>query len=112
MKHIILTYLFLLAVAMPCFGMSFSSVNIDTKTEAAMKSAYLLRQDVEDANLEKVKKILEHYKSASIATAGIYLTKYSDRKALQKVENWAAPRRITTTGVSKGLLESRFTGSS
>lgn len=50
-----------------------------------MKSAYLLRQDVEDANLEKVKKILEHYKSASIATAGIYLTKYSDRKALQKV---------------------------
>ena len=59
------------------------SVNIDTKTTAAMTAAYATQAATELMNDEQIQKILDHYTSAEMATAGIYASKWLDRQALQ-----------------------------
>lgn len=59
------------------------SVNIDTKTTAAMTAAYATQTATELMNDEQIQKILDHYTSAEMATAGIYASKWLDRQALQ-----------------------------
>ena len=62
---------------------AWASINIDTKTIAAMTAAYSAEVATEAMNNESVKKILDHYTSAEVATAGIFASKWLDRKALQ-----------------------------
>lgn len=59
------------------------SVNYDARTVAAMTSAYASEVAAETLNDESVRKILDHYTSAEVATAGIFASKWLDRKALQ-----------------------------
>lgn len=59
------------------------SINIDARTIAAMTAAYATEAATESMNDESVQKILDHYTSAEVATAGIFASKWLDRKALQ-----------------------------
>ncbi len=62
---------------------AWASINIDTRTIAAMTAAYATEAATEAMNDESVQKILDHYTSAEVATAGIFASKWLDRKALQ-----------------------------
>ncbi len=48
-----------------------------------MTAAYATEAATESMNDESVQKILDHYTSAEVATAGIFASKWLDRKALQ-----------------------------
>ena len=48
-----------------------------------MTAAYATEAATEAMNDESVQKILDHYTSAEVATAGIFASKWLDRKALQ-----------------------------
>jgi hypothetical protein len=50
-----------------------------------MASTYALEVAAEAMNNESVQKILDHYTSAEVATAGIFASKWFDRKALTNV---------------------------
>ena len=75
----------LVCLGMECQANTFYSVNFDRKTEAAMASTYALEVAVEAMNNESIQKILDHYTSAEVATAGIFASKWLDRKALTNV---------------------------
>ena len=70
-------------LAVPLFAGGWYSVNIDLKTTAAMTAAYAAEAATEMMNDEDVQKILDHYTNAEVATAGIFASKWLDRKALQ-----------------------------
>lgn len=75
----------LACVGFTCHANTWYSVNFDRKTEAAMASAYALEVATEAMNNEAIQKILDHYTSAEVATAGIFASKWFDRKALTNV---------------------------
>ena len=75
----------LVALGIDCQAATFYSVNFDRKTEAAMASTYALEVAAEALNNESVQRILDHYTSAEVATAGIFASKWFDRKALTNV---------------------------
>ena len=70
-------------VAVHTQAIGYASVNLDTKTSAAMTAAYAAEAATEAMNNESVQKMLDHYTSAEVATAGIFASKWLDRKALQ-----------------------------
>lgn len=75
----------LVCLGLDCQASVYYSVNFDRKTEAAMASTYALEVAAEAMNNESVQKILDHYTSAEVATAGIFASKWFDRKALTNV---------------------------
>ena len=75
----------LVFLGLDCQASVYYSVNFDRKTEAAMASTYALEVAAEAMNNESVQKILDHYTSAEVATAGIFASKWFDRKALTNV---------------------------
>ena len=64
-------------------------VNYDKKTVAAMAAAYATETATEAYYTEQVKDILEKYNAAEVAAAGIFLSKYLDRKALTELGIWS-----------------------
>ena len=54
----------------------YYSVNIDTKTVAAMVGAFATETAAEALYNEQVKTILKHYSAAEVAAAGIFASKY------------------------------------
>ena len=82
MRRILFFFIFQM-LAVPLFAGGWYSVNIDLKTTAAMTAAYAAEAATEMMNDEDVQKILDHYTSAEVATAGIFASKWLDRKALQ-----------------------------
>jgi len=68
----------------------YYSVNIDTKTVAAMVAAYGTESAAEAFYNEQVKEILKHYTAAEVAAAGIFSSKYLDRKALTDLGIWSS----------------------
>lgn len=64
-------------------SLSSYSVNLDLRTSAAMRAAYTLESLTESMNEQSVDKILDHYIPAEVATAGIFASKWLDRKALK-----------------------------
>ncbi len=81
----ILFIVLLVALGVDSHAATYYSVNFDRKTEAAMASTYALEVATEALNNESVQKILDHYTSAEVATAGIFASKWFDRKALTNV---------------------------
>lgn len=69
-------------MSLPAYA-SWGSINIDAKTDAAMSGAYLAEWQTERMSDDVLGDILKHYSSASVATAGIYSSKWMDRKALK-----------------------------
>lgn len=71
-----------LMMAVPTHASVWGSINLDRKTSAAMTAAYLTQAATEAMNDESVQKMLDHYTSAEVATAGIFASKWLDRQAL------------------------------
>ena len=85
MKKILIAFLLILC-SYRCLGaISFASGNLDFATVAAMESAYDVENSIEQEAVNNLNEILSHYSSAGIATAGIYLSKYQDRRSLTNV---------------------------
>lgn len=88
-KHLlILTLLF--AVAFNASASVWYSVNYDKKTVAAMIAAFGTETATEMYYSEQVKDILEHYSAAEVGTAGIFLSKFLDRKAVTDLGIWSS----------------------
>lgn len=68
----------------------YYSVNIDLKTAAAMQAAYATGESAELFYDEQVRDVLKHYSAAEVAAAGIFSSKYLDRKALTELGIWSS----------------------
>ncbi len=79
----------LLTVASDAAASVWYSVNYDKKTVAAMTAAFGTETATEMYYSEQVRKILDRYSAAEVATAGIFMSKYLDRKALTDLGIWS-----------------------
>ena len=68
----------------------YYSVNIDYKTVAAMAAAFNTEAATEMYYAEQTAKIRESYQAAEVAAAGIFASKYLDRKALTDMGLWTS----------------------
>lgn len=68
----------------------YYSVNVDAKTVAAMVAAYGTGTVAEVYYDEQVQAILKHYKASEVATAGIFASKFLERKALTDLGIWSS----------------------
>ena len=64
-------------------------VNYDKKTVAAMAAAYDTETATEAYYTKQVKDILDKYSAAEVAAAGIFMSKFLDRKALTELGIWS-----------------------
>lgn len=80
----------LLAAASEAAASVWYSVNYDKKTVAAMTTAFGTETATEMYYSEQVRKILDRYSAAEVATAGIFMSKYLDRKALTVLGIWSS----------------------
>ena len=68
----------------------YYSVNYDTHTVAEMSAAFNTEAATEMYYAEQVAKIREHYQAAEVAAAGIFASKFLDRKALTDMGLWTS----------------------
>ena len=68
----------------------YYSVNFDAKTVAAMVAAYGTGTGAEAYYNEQLQNILKHYKASEVATAGIFASKFLERKALTDLGIWSS----------------------
>ena len=66
----------------------YYSVNYDKQTVAAMAAAYGTEAVAEAYYNEQVQNILKHYNAAEVASAGIYASKFLERKAMTELGIW------------------------
>lgn len=71
----------------------YYSINIDYKTTSAMNAAYGTQYAMESNTESEIKKILDHYTTAELATAGIFASKWLDRKALTNAGRFSNAQR-------------------
>ena len=72
----------------PTLRAQYYSINIDLKTAAAMQAAYSAGAAGEALYNEQVKDILEHYRGAETAAAGIFSSEYLKRRAMTDLGIW------------------------
>ena len=68
----------------------YYSVNYDRQTVAAMAAAYGTEAVAEAYYNEQVQNILKHYNAAEVASAGIYASKFLERKAFTDLGIWSS----------------------
>ena len=90
MKQHIIYIVILLTVMVENVHAQYYSVNIDKRTVAAMSAAYGAEAVSESFYNQQVQEILKHYKSAEIAAAGIFASKFLDRKAMTDLGIWVS----------------------
>ena len=73
-----------LMLYVPTHAIGMASVNLDPLTGPAMTAGYAVQALTEGMNNKSVMKMLDHYTSAQVAAAGVFASKWLDRKALQK----------------------------
>lgn len=88
--HRILLILIVLLSGIHRMSAQYYRINHDAKTIAAMSGAYGSEATAESYYNKQVKDILKHYQTAEAAIAGIYGSKYLDRKALTTLGLWAS----------------------
>ena len=66
----------------------YYSVNYDKQTVAAMAAAYGTEAVAEAYYNEQVQNILKHYNAAEVASAGIFASKFLERKAMTELSIW------------------------
>lgn len=89
MKKYLLPLLLLFVWIVPLNGQTYMKINYDTRTTAAMVSEYAAAAVAEGYYDEQVKDILAKYGVAEVAAAGIFTSKYMDRKALTNLGIWS-----------------------
>lgn len=77
------TLLLLMLFSCKMMAVVWHNVNIDKKTAAAMTAAYEVEIAMETMANGHLQNILNHYRSASVATAGILVSKKKDRDAMR-----------------------------
>ncbi len=102
MSRLSLIIISLLCVLTLTVRAQYYSVNYDKETVAAMAAAYATGAVAEGYYNEQVQDILKHYEAAGVASAGIYASKYLERKAMTDLGIWCSAtenhyyRRIRT----------------
>ncbi len=86
MRHFVIALL----IALPLSVKAQMAVNYDKKTVAAMAAAYASGAASESYYNQQVQDILRHYNAAEVATAGIYASKFLERKALTDLGVWSS----------------------
>ena len=66
----------------------YYSVNVDYQTIAAMSESFATEASMEALHNENLQNIYDSYKAAEVASAGIFASKYLDRKALTDLNLW------------------------
>lgn len=87
MKRRLLIALLLFCLKSAIFA-QYYSINVDYSTIEAMAAAYSAESATEALHNENIQKILERYKAAEVASAGIFSSKYLDRRALTSLDLW------------------------
>lgn len=82
MRKVLTILMLVCTLAVPTARAQYVRVNIDAKTIAAMSTAYGTESVAEIYYKSQIKDILDHYTTAEVAAAGIFSSKYLDRKAL------------------------------
>lgn len=93
MRKLLFTMLFFMTVGVRNSYGQYASVNIDYATIAAMLSSYEVSNAIESSNTDDWDEMLKHYTKAEVATAGIYLSKWLDRKALENAGRFSDAQR-------------------
>lgn len=89
MKRLMFSIIVLtLAGIVPVRASVYYSVNIDKKTIEAMTAAYLAAYGVEDMYHRDATDISKHFLGAEAAMATVWVTKYSDRRAMTNLSYW------------------------
>jgi hypothetical protein len=89
MKRYLLIFALMYCVLMQVKA-QYYSVNFDTKTVAAMSAAFNTEAATEMYYAEQLAKIRKSYQAAEVAAAGIFASKYLDRKALTDLGLWTS----------------------
>lgn len=84
----LLSIFMVFTLAVTAVRAQYYSVNVDYKTMAAMSEAYTTENAMEMLHNENLQKIFDSYKAAEVASAGIFASKYLDRKALTSLNLW------------------------
>ncbi len=79
----------LLCILLPSKA-QYYSVNYDTRTVAEMAAAFASEAATEAYYAQQIAKIREHYTAAEVAAAGIFASKFLDRKALTDLGLWSS----------------------
>lgn len=78
-----LTFLLFMLLSIMSLKAAYVHVDYDYKGATAAELAYLALAKAEGLNTESIIDILDHYTSAEVASAGIWLSKFLERKALK-----------------------------
>lgn len=89
MRRYLLIFILVLCVLAPTKAQYYSA-NFDTKTVAAMSAAFNTEAATEMYYAEQLAKIRKSYQAAEVAAAGIFASKYLDRKALTDLGLWTS----------------------
>ena len=90
MKRLLLIMTICCSVFVSEVNAQYYSVNFDKKTVAAMSASFSAEAATEMYYAEQIAKIREGYQAAEVAAAGIFSSKYLDRKALTNMGLWTS----------------------
>ena len=82
LRHTLLAVLLILAGITPVRA-QYATLNFDEETTIAMTAALFSEYQTEKMSFEIIEKILKEYSGAEVAAAGIFMTKWMDRKAMK-----------------------------
>lgn len=88
MKRLHIILMLMLTLAVIPVKAQYYSINVDYGTMAAMSEAFTTEAAMEALHNENLQKIYDSYKAAEVASAGIFSSKYLDRKALTSLNLW------------------------
>lgn len=89
MKRYLFIIILFVCVAVPTTA-QYYSVNYDKRTVAEMTAAFASEAATEAYYAEQVAKIREYYQAAEVAAAGIFTSKFLDRRALTDLGLWTS----------------------
>lgn len=89
MKRYLFIIILLVCAVVPSTA-QYYSVNYDKRTVAEMTAAFASEAATEAYYAEQVAKIREYYQAAEVAAAGIFTSKFLDRRALTDLGLWTS----------------------
>lgn len=89
MKRYLFIIILFVCAAVPMTA-QYYSVNYDKRTVAEMTGAFASEAATEAYYAEQVAKIREYYQAAEVAAAGIFTSKFLDRRALTDLGLWTS----------------------
>ena len=88
MKRLNVIFALILTLAALPVKAQYYSINVDYGTMEAMSEAFTTEAAMEALHNENLQKIYDSYKAAEVASAGIFSSKYLDRRALTNLNLW------------------------